>query len=200
MSRPPHEPEPEGPDIAADAGDATDTESERPARLTSGERQRQSADLAELAKSLVAMNSSQLAQVVLPGEVREEVLVCRNLGRGARARQLRRIAQLLRAHEVDEIRATAEDAGHKQRRRAAKERIYERWRERLVAEKDTALTEFVEEHPMADPQRLRQLLRQARRDPGSGKSKQALRTVLQVVRETFEAEASAGSGDDDGIE
>lgn len=165
-------------------------EDTRPARLTSGERQRQSAALAELAKALVAMTSSQLAEVALPDEVREEVLVCRGLGRAARMRQLKRIAQLLRAHDVDEISAKAQDAGHKQRRRAARERVYEAWRERLVAEGDRALTEFVDEHPMADPQRLRQLLRQARRDPGSGKSKQGMRALLQLVRQTFESEAS----------
>lgn len=190
--------EPEEPPVEIDAdaaAEAEGTEAERPLRPTSGERQRETSVLGELAKRLVAMNHSQLAQVLLPDEVREEVLVCRNLGKGARARQLKRIAQLLRAHDVDEIRATAEDAGHKQRRRAAKERVYEQWRERLVDEKDTALTEFVEQHPMADPQRLRQLLRQARRDPGSGKSKQALRAVLQLVRETFEAEAATEQGD-----
>jgi ribosome-associated protein len=196
MSRPPHEPDEPPVDVDADAAQATEgAEAERPLRPTSGERQRETSVLGELAKRLVAMNHSQLAQVLLPDEVREEVLVCRNLGKGARARQLKRIAQLLRAHDVDEIRATAEDAGHKQRRRAAKERVYEQWRERLVDEKDTALTEFVEQHPMADPQRLRQLLRQARRDPGSGKSKQALRAVLQLVRETFEAEAATEQGD-----
>jgi ribosome-associated protein len=157
-------------------------------RPTYRERKAESTALAGLAKALVEMKPSQLAEVPLSEDVREAVLVAQGLTRGPRVRQLRRVAQLLRVHDVSSIGAAAHDAGHKQRRRATRERGYEAWRERLVSEGDATLAEFVDQHPMADPQRLRQLLRQARRDPGSGKSKQARLGVLRLVREACEAE------------
>lgn len=189
----PVEVEAEAPVEAAASADP-DPDDDRPRRPSNRQRQRETAALLGLAKSLVEMKPSQLAQVPLPDDVREAVLVCRGLGRGPRVRQLRRVAQLLRVHDLTEIGAAAADAGHKQRRRASRERVYEQWRERLVTEGDPALTEFIDEHPMADPPRLRQLLRAARRDPGSGKSRQALLAVLRLIREVCEAEDSVRRG------
>lgn len=86
------------------------------------------------------------------------------------------------------------DAAHEnresQRARARNDAAHERWRDRLVSGGKDALHEFTDQHPMADLTRLRDLLRQARRRPGSGKSTQALAQILQVVREVCEIEAS----------
>ncbi len=190
-------PQPTAPPPEDGAPEGAEESSGRP---TYRERKAESVALAGLAKALVELKPSQLADVPLPDDVREAVLVARGLDRGPRVRQLRRVSQLLRLHDVTEIGAAAKDAGHKQRRRATRERLYEQWRERLVAGGDPALAEFVDEHPMVDPQRLRQLLRQARRDPGSGKSKQAMLAVLRLVREACETEVNvsvSSTPDDD---
>jgi len=177
-------------DLAADeVSDDDDTSDEPKVRLSYRERRRESDALAELARKLVEMTPSQLDQVPLPLEVRAEIETCRGFRKGPRIRQLRRISQLVRRLDFDEVSRAATDAGHKQRGRAQRERVYETWRERLLSEGKEALTEFIDLHPMVDPQRLRQLLRQARRDPGSGKSKQALLSVLRLVREALESEA-----------
>jgi ribosome-associated protein len=192
------EPEPAEPSELPTASDGAEDAEGSSGRQTYRERKAESNALAGLAKALVEMQPHQLAEVPLPDEVREAVLVGRGFTRGPRVRQLRRVAQLLRVHDVTAIGAAAHDAGHKQRRRATRERVYEQWRERLVAEGDGTLAEFVDQHPMADPQRLRQLLRQARREPGSGKSKQALLAVLRLVREACETEVSVTRSADDG--
>ncbi len=185
-----HEPPAPPNEGAPDDGDETS------GRPTYRERKAESVALAGLAKSLVEMKPSQLAEVPLSDDVREAVLVARGLSRGPRVRQLRRVSQLLRQDDVAQIVPAAKDATHKQRRRASRERIYEEWRERLVAGGDPALAEFIDGHPMVDPQRLRQLLRQARRDPGSGKSKQAMLAVLRLVREACETEVSVRTAEE----
>lgn len=76
------------------------------------------------------------------------------------------------------------------RARARQDDRHERWRERLVSGGKDALHEYADEHPMADLPQLRQLLRQARRHPGSGKSKQALGELLRIIREISDVEAS----------
>ncbi|MCH9687038.1 MAG: DUF615 domain-containing protein [Deltaproteobacteria bacterium] len=164
-------------------------------RPTAREHRAESNALWELAKSLVEMKPPQLATVSLPAEVVSAVEACRGFRKNARIRELRRISTMLRRLDVDALTEEVRDAG-KQRRRSQREQVYEQWRERLVAEGDRALTEFVDQHPMADPQRLRQLLRQARRSPGSGKSKQALRSILRLVREALEVELDVGGAGD----
>jgi len=84
----------------------------------------------------------------------------------------------------------SDDAARVTRARARRERTNERWRDRLVSEGSEALHEFADRHPMADLPRLRNLLRQARRHPGGGKSKQALDEILRTVREISEIEAN----------
>lgn len=58
----------------------------------------------------------------------------------------------------------------------------ERWRTRLLAEGDAALNELVAEVPGVDRQHLRQLLRQARAEPPTDRSKRAARELLRAIR------------------
>lgn len=166
------------------------------------DRKAESNTLARLAKALVDMKPSAVAELPLPDDVREAVAVARGLERVARVRELRRVVSLLRGHGIVSLEQMTRDAGRARRQRAARERDHEAWRERLVSEGDSALTELVARHPTADAQRLRQLLRQARRDPAGEKGKQALRSVLRLVRQACEAEGApqpeGPSGDDEG--
>ena len=59
-------------------------------------------------------------------------------------------------------------------------RALERWRDRLVAGDDSDLQAFIEDHPAADRQRLRALLRQARGE-GKGAAK-AMKAVFQELK------------------
>lgn len=196
-------PDADGPSKAATESDAEpepefnadEEESERPYRQTSRERQEQARALADLAKSLVKLEPTPLAALDLPPELHEAVLVCRGFNRTARVRQLRRISQLLRAYELTELATTPDAPKQALRRRSARERVYEQWRERLVSGSDAVLGEFIDEHPMADPKRLRQLLRQARKAHGSGKSKKALLEILRLVRSACETEVQVGDSD-----
>lgn len=158
------------------------------------ERKAESSELHRLAKRLVDAKPSVLADLPLPDDVREVVAVARARERGARVRELRRVVALLRAHGIVSLDAMERDAGRMRRQRAAREQTYEAWRERLVSEGDRALAELVAQAPAADAQRLRQLVRQARREPGSDKAKLALRSVLRLVRQACEADGVAADG------
>lgn len=94
----------------------------------------------------------------------------------ARGRIARRLKQLLRHEDMEAVEAAlAGDNEHDQ-----KMRELERWRDRLVAGDDADLQAFIEEHPSADRQRLRGLLRQARGE-GKGAAK-ALKAVFQELK------------------
>ena len=177
MSAAPRSTHPEAPDELEDEGSG---------RPSYKERKAESHELGRLAKALVDMKASALADLPLPDDLRETLQVARGLERAARVRELRRVVACLRSHGITSLDALERDAFRMRRQRATRERDYEAWRERLVSEGDAALAELVARHPAADAQRLRQLVRQARRDPGSDKAKQALRTVLRLVRQACE--------------
>jgi len=99
-------------------------------------------------------------------------------------RHYKRIAQCLAREHValEEWLATREHHA-----RAAHARLHgaERWRARLLAEGDAALSEFLADHPGADRQRLRALIRAARRDTEQGKT-DAPRRLFRFVRDVLE--------------
>jgi len=75
-------------------------------------------------------------------------------------RQLHYVRRLVAPHDLDALEAALDG----ETPRAVWLRSVERWRTRLLTEGDAALTLFVDDHPHADRQRLRTLIRQAARD------------------------------------
>ncbi len=159
-------------------------------RPSARQRRAEADALLRLAKTLVELRPAQLADVPLPTEVRAEVEICRPLRKGARVRQLRRVSQLLRRLELAPIVAAAEDDRHRQRPRAQRERRVEHWGRRLCEQGDPALAELLAEHPRADRQRLRQLMRQVRKAPEGPAAATARRGLLRALRSLL-----AGDGD-----
>ncbi|MGZ4998507.1 MAG: ribosome biogenesis factor YjgA, partial [Methylobacter sp.] len=70
----------------------------------------------------------------------------------------------------------------------------ERWRDRLIAEGNDALTELLDEQPHADRQLLRQLLRNAQKEAETNKPPKSSRLLYRQLKELFKVE---GEPDDD---
>lgn len=97
----------------------------------------------------------------------------------ARKRLADRMAREVRQTNLDELEFAV---GLGEAARSAKDQALmdlEDWRQRLILDGDGALDAFVDAHPTADRQRLRQLVRQAKKDP-KGK---AFRTLFGLLRE-----------------
>ncbi len=156
---------------------------------------REASAVTALGLRLTKLKPSELAALPLGDELRESIELCRTLTKGAHGRQLRRVAKLLRALPEEDLTALVElSAGGVQVASDPDEPLYERWRARLLTEGDAALGELVQSFPIIDRQRLRQLIRQARRDPPDARTKRAAREVLRAIRTA--AKASAGETDD----
>lgn len=84
--------------------------------------------------------------------------------RRARQRHWKRIANLLEREDRTAVRALVEERDERARQAAVHHQEIEHWRERLLSEGDAALTELLDAFPSLERQRLRQLVRAARRD------------------------------------
>jgi ribosome-associated protein len=187
--------------ITGPSADATPDDEPSTGRASYRERSDEASAISGLVLLLIAMKPSQLAALSLDPEVLHAVVQCQGFTKGARARQLRLIAKLLRQHDHEALRTAVTHVMRGKGARSQREKTYEKWRERLLSGGDAAVTEFAAQHPGADVQKLRQLIRLAGRDPTKGKGKAASRDVLRLVRELGEAGATpteaADAPDDD---
>lgn len=138
----------------AEEGDAPPL-GERPDRH---EKETLRQELHDLARTLEAMPAGRLRRLPLDEAVIEAVLHLAALGaQSAHRRQLLRVQKLLREMDL----AALEAAMAHEAPRSAGSSAAERWRTRLLEGGDEALAAYLEEHPRADRQRLRALIRQA---------------------------------------
>ena len=136
----------------------------------------------ELAQRL-ARGNDRLPDPPFDEALAHEVQQARTFAKNARNRQIRRLAtQLAYRGSVEELTQALEGHTPELAAERAEERRNEAWRARLLEEGDAALTELVTEHPHADTGHLRQLIRQAKTDPASKRSKKAALTLLREIR------------------
>ncbi len=143
--------------------------------------------VAALARALVGMNRAQLATVPLEEDLLAEVVACQGFRKNALARQLRRIGSLLRTVDLAPIERAVAEVQSGRGERSRREQHYEFTRTKLLEGGDAAMTAFVQAHPGADVQSLRQHVRNALRDPDTARAKTASRELLRAIRALGEA-------------
>ena len=151
--------------------------------LSKSQRKRDARSLQALAEELVRLSPSELEGVPLTPELGDAVVAGRELSRGAYRRQIRYIGRLLRDADSEPVRRAVDHLKSASHADKARLKRLERWRERLLAEGDTAVAELLDEYPQADAQQLRQLLRNAHREQAAGRAPRSHRQLFRFLRE-----------------
>jgi ribosome-associated protein len=147
--------------------------------------------LQELGAQLVELNEQQLESMQLPEALLEAVLEARRLDRReARRRQLQFIGRLMRDIDAAPIRDRLDAWLGQGREHTAQLHALERWRDELLAG-DPALERFLREYPGADSQKLRALIRNARREQSAGVAPKSYRELFRTLREITIEEPAA---------
>lgn len=145
------------------------------------QRKRDMHALQALGEQLAGLGPERRAALDLPESLHEAIAALHTIGsREARRRQLQLIGRLMRQVDADAVRAALDDARAGSRAAVARMHRCERWRDRLLAD-DAALTEFVREHPRADVQALRSLIRCARRETAVGRPAHGARALYRAL-------------------
>jgi ribosome-associated protein len=145
-------------------------------------RKREMIELQSLGAALVGLPEGQLDQMQLESALRQAVLDARRItSHEAKRRQLQYIGRLMRDLDAEPIRAQLAAIDGRSAQAAAAHRRLEAWRERLLAD-DAALTHFASEHPRADLQEIRSLIRSARKEQKEGKPPRAYRELFRVLK------------------
>ena len=150
------------------------------------QQRREALEVLALGEQLVALTDAQLAKLPIPEHLLPHILDTRRItSHIAHKRQLAYLAKQMRREDdetLEAIRDALDEKGDAARRETAAMHRVEAWRERLLDEGDAALGALLDEHPTADRQHLRQLVRNALEERKRNKPPRAYRELFRELR------------------
>ncbi|MCP3671945.1 MAG: DUF615 domain-containing protein [Gammaproteobacteria bacterium] len=144
---------------------------------------REFAELQRLGEQLVALKPAQITAFSFSQSMLDALdEYTRIKNRTARQRHIRRIGKLLADEDTDFIRNTMQrmDSNHPEEKRRLK--LIEQWRERLISDGDTAISDLVNICPHLDRHYLRQLIRAAQKEQQTVKQTSASKKIFQLLK------------------
>jgi ribosome-associated protein len=137
-----------------------------------------------LGEEMSQLSPAQLESLELPDIIHKAVTEVSGMPlKGARKRLLKYIAAQLHKIDVEPILENLARIKNKSAHAVREHHIAERWRDRLITEGDNALTELLDEHPEADRQQIRQLVRNAQKEAETAKPPKSSRMLYRYVKE-----------------
>ncbi|MCK3658631.1 hypothetical protein A4G18_07890 [Pasteurellaceae bacterium Pebbles2] len=151
--------------------------------VSKSEIKRDAEELKKLGAKLVDLTATNLAKVPLDETLLDAILLARRSEREAKRRQLQFIGKLLRSTDVEPIQEALEKIENKHNQQQAMLHKLEYLRDDLVEKGDDVLATFFDEHPNADRQHLRNLVRAAKKEKEQNKAPKAYREIYQYLKE-----------------
>jgi ribosome-associated protein len=187
----PHVPIPEHPADPAAPADADPRAGPvaRMLRPSKTRRKEESHELQSLGEALLEFSDAQLATLGLGETLVDAIGAARRIrSHEARRRQMQLIGKLMRSADVEAARTAIAERQLGRARDSLALHSAERWRAELIAD-DAATTRFASAHVGADLQRLRALVRNARKDAAAApeqRSGRAYRELFKFIRQHHE--------------
>ena len=146
----------------------------------------QSHELQTLGAAVAALSDERLAAIDMPEALRDAIeLYRRTKSHEGRRRQMQYVGKLMRQADEAVLREAVAAATLGTAQQALELHEAERWRAELIAS-DDAMTRWLHAHPDTDTQRLRSLVRAARRDaaglPPEARQPKSFRELFQFIK------------------
>jgi len=159
--------------------------SERAQRPNKEQLKRETQVLKDLVTQLLELPPARLDTVSLDAEIREQLIKAGRMDRGALKRQIKYIVGLLRGVDCTVVERELQLMTQAHRRQVREFHEIEQWRDELLSGDDSLIDTLVERFD-ADRQRLRQLVRNARREHGTDRPPKAARLLFRYLTELRE--------------
>jgi ribosome-associated protein len=155
--------------------------------------------LQELGEALIALPKDALKRMPMPEKLDDAVREARRItDHEGKRRQLQYVGKVMRSLLDDEtaaLRTALDSYNGINKAETARLHWIERTREKLLAD-DAALTDFIRQHPAADPQEGRTLIRNARKEAQQSKPPRYFRELFQWIKNADGPEAAEGDEHD----
>jgi ribosome-associated protein len=147
-------------------------------------KKREAFALQELGKRLLELSPEQLNTVGIAREIREAIHLYRTLKtHGARRRQMQYIGVLMRNTDPEPIRQMINEMDKGQKNKVREFQQIEILRDSLIEKEDTVFEDIVSRFPEADILRLRQIVRNARKEKKEDLPPKHSRALFRYLRE-----------------
>ncbi|MGV2288999.1 ribosome biogenesis factor YjgA [Trinickia sp. YCB016] len=182
---------------SGDADVADDNGYDRPSK---SQLKREMHALQELGLALVELPKDALKRMPMPENLADAVLEARRItdheGRRRQIQYVGRVMRTLLEDEIAALRQALDTYNGVNKAETAKLHWIERTRDALIAS-DDALTAFLKQHPAADAQEGRTLIRNARKEAQQGKPPRYFRELFQWIKTVSAADGDAADDDID---
>ena len=150
---------------------------------------RDSHALLDLGKKLATLSADQLTRIPLDEPVLEAIALAHRIQnkRSALKRHYQFLGKLLRARDTDPIFAALGELDRESQQSIQRHHRAESWRDRIVAEGDDAINEFVSQCANADRQKLRQLKRNHSHASSDAKKIQNSRLIYKETKKALDS-------------
>ncbi|MCK5894830.1 MAG: DUF615 domain-containing protein [Endozoicomonadaceae bacterium] len=144
-------------------------------------------ELREMGVRLQTLKPSHLEKLPLNEQLRAALEEGRRIKSfNAQKRHLNFVGKLMRVQDVKPIREYLQRLDSQTEASAHHFHQLERWRKQLLTEGNTALTKYLSEHPQADHQHIRQLVRNTLKEQKENKPPSQNRKLFRYLREVSE--------------
>ncbi len=152
--------------------------------VSKSQRKREATAAQELGRKLLELDIDALRSIELPDNLLAALEEARRIKKhGALKRQLQFIGKIMRKLDLEPVEAAYNQLSNHYQQDIRQFHHIEKWRDRLLAEGDTALGALLEEAPQADRQHLRQLIRQSKKESQANKPPKSAREIFRYLRE-----------------
>ena len=166
---------------------STDTEFEEELPPSKSQEKRDCDALNKLGEELLKLKQEELNTMNLPEALADALLTAKKIqSRSGLKRQRQYIGKIMRQLNSDEIKQHLERIKDKHDTNTVQFRKVEQWRDRLLADDKTTLSEIIEAHPETDRQHINQLIRQAKREIEQDKPPTSARKLFKYLRDLQE--------------
>jgi ribosome-associated protein len=151
-------------------------------RLNKSQQKREIEALLKLGKQLAGLDAIALGKMNIPHELFQALQNVQAMKFGAEKRQYKLICKMLRQINTESLQQTIDELGSRKDDLNKNFHRTEHWRERLIADGQTAITEFMDAYPQADAGQIRQLVRNANKELLQNKPPKSSRSLFRLLR------------------
>jgi len=155
--------------------------------ISKSDIKKEAKELQEFAKKLVALSKSQRAQLTASDELQEAFKLADKISNkpDALRRHMQFMAKVLRDEDLEALRKEHANflSPHNQSEKFIKQ--VETWRSSLIEKGDSAINQFIEKFPSVERQKMRQLVRQAKKELEKEKPGKSYKELFQYIKQNL---------------
>lgn len=154
--------------------------------ISKSQAKRDVEEMQKLGGKLVKLSHKTLQKFNLDERLLDAILLAQTIhSNSAGRRQIQLIGKLMRHSDIEAIRLQYESYQNQAVESNAHFHKLESWRDRLLIEGDSAINELLKQCPELDRSRLRQLLRNVKKDSEQHKPPKSARQLFQYLKENL---------------